>query len=71
MIEIWMCKMMKFSKYLVTGGVDGGHGWRGDVKTMLLSVDRLLNLGCKRSMSSEEAVRLCCQGLLQSYSELL
>jgi len=49
-----------------TGGVDGGRGWMGDVKTMLLSVDKLLSLGWKPSMSSEEAVRLSCRELLQS-----
>jgi len=49
-----------------TGGVDGGRGWRGDVKTMLLSSDRLLSLGWKPSMNSEEAVRLSCRELLRS-----
>jgi len=49
-----------------TGGVDGGRGWRGDVKTMLLSVDKLLNLGWKPKFNSEEAVRLGCRELLRS-----
>jgi len=49
-----------------TGGVDGGRGWRGDVKTMLLSVDKLLSLGWKPKLNSEEAVRLSCRELLQS-----
>jgi len=49
-----------------TGGVDGGRGWKGDVKTMLLSVDKLSSLGWKPSMNSEEAVRLSCRELLQS-----
>ena len=49
-----------------TGGVDGGRGWRGDVKTMLLSSDKLLNLGWKPKLNSEEAVRLSCRELLQS-----
>jgi len=57
--------MKKFSKVLVTGGVDGGRGWRGDVKTMLLSADKLSSLGWKPSMNSEEAVRLCCRELLR------
>jgi UDP-glucose 4-epimerase len=47
-----------------TGGVDGGRGWRGDVKTMLLSVDKLLSLGWKPKLNSEEAVRLSCRELL-------
>jgi UDP-glucose 4-epimerase len=53
-------------KFRFTGGVDGGRGWMGDVKTMLLSVDTLLNLGWKPKLSSEEAVRLSCRELLQS-----
>ena len=53
-------------EFRFTGGVDGGRGWRGDVKTMLLSVNKLLNLGWKPKLNSEEAVRLCCQGLLRS-----
>jgi len=52
-------------KFRFTGGVDGGRGWRGDVKTMLLSVDKVLNLGWKPKLSSEEAVRLCCRELLR------
>ena len=53
-------------KFRFTGGVDGGRGWKGDVKTMLLSVDKMLNLGWRPKLSSEEAVRLCCRELLRS-----
>jgi UDP-glucose 4-epimerase len=49
-----------------TGGVDGGRGWRGDVKTMLLSVDKLLGVGWRPRFNSEEAVRLSCRELLRS-----
>jgi UDP-glucose 4-epimerase len=49
-----------------TGGVDGGRGWRGDVKTMLLSVDKLLNIGWKPTLGGEGAVRLSCRELLRS-----
>jgi len=49
-----------------TGGVDGGRGWRGDVKTMLLSTDKLVNLGWRPKLNSEEAVRLSCRELLKS-----
>lgn len=58
--------MREFSKVLVTGGVDGGRGWKGDVKIMLLSSDKLLNLGWRPKFNSEEAVRLGCRELLQS-----
>jgi UDP-glucose 4-epimerase len=53
-------------KFKFTGGVDGGRGWRGDVKTMLLSADKLLSLGWRSKLNSEEAVRLSCRELLQS-----
>ena len=46
--------------------VEGGRGWRGDVKTMLLDVDKLLGLGWKPRLSSEEAVRRSCRELLES-----
>ena len=49
-----------------TGGVDGGRGWRGDVKMMLLSTDKLVNLGWRPKLNSEEAVRLSCRELLKS-----
>jgi len=47
-------------EFKLIGGVDGGRGWKGDMKTMLLSTDRLLKLGWKPSLSSEEAVRRGC-----------
>ena len=56
-------------EFKFTGGVDGGRGWRGDVKTMLLSAGKLLNLGWKPSLNSEEAVRLSCRVLLRSMAE--
>jgi UDP-glucose 4-epimerase len=53
-------------KFDFTGGVDGGRGWKGDVKTMLLSADKLLSLGWKPGFNSEEAVRMSCRELLRS-----
>jgi UDP-glucose 4-epimerase len=52
-------------RFKFTGGVDGGRGWKGDVKTMLLSTDKLLSLGWRPKFNSEEAVRLCCRELLR------
>jgi UDP-glucose 4-epimerase len=48
-----------------TGGVDGGREWRGDVKTMLLAINKLLNFGWRPKLNSEEAVRLSCRELLR------
>jgi UDP-glucose 4-epimerase len=52
-------------KLKFTGGVDGGRGWKGDVKSMLLSVNKLLSLDWKLTLNSEEAIRVSCRELLQ------
>jgi len=51
-------------KMKLTGGVDGGRGWFGDVKVMHLSVEKLLSLGWQPKFSSEEAVRSATKELL-------
>jgi len=40
-----------------TGGVDGGRGWKGDVKNMLLDTAELKSKGWKPRFNSAEAVR--------------
>lgn len=50
--------------FRLTGGVNGGRGWKGDVKFMLLSISKLLSIGWKPSLNSKEAVK-------RSTSELL
>jgi len=40
-----------------TGGVDGGRGWKGDVKNMLLDKTELKSKGWKPSYDSAEAIR--------------
>jgi len=52
-------------KLIFTGGVDGGRGWKGDVKTMHLSIEKLLKLGWKPKLNSEEAVRMTIKKLLR------
>lgn len=56
---------LKNVEYEWTGGVDNGRGWIGDVKVMLLSIDRLKKLGWKPKYDSEEAVRLTAISLLK------
>jgi len=46
-----------------TGGVDGGRGWKGDVKVMQLSTDKLVGTGWKAKYTSEQAVRLTARAL--------
>jgi len=52
-------------EYKYTGGVDGGRGWKGDVKTMQLSIEKLLKTGWKPKYTSEQAVKLATKALIQ------
>lgn len=52
-------------KFKITGGVDGGRGWKGDVKNMLLDVSRLKSLGWKPKLTSEEAVKQATKDLVK------
>ena len=47
-----------------TGGVDGGRGWIGDVKSMLLETSRLKSEGWTPKYDSEQSVRLTVRELL-------
>lgn len=43
-----------------------GRGWKGDVKTMQLSAEKLVGLGWKPTLNSEETIRVSCRELLGS-----
>lgn len=47
-----------------TGGVDGGRGWKGDVKYMLLSTTKLKALGWKPKLNSTQAVRAAARSTI-------
>ena len=51
--------------FVFTGGIDGGRGWLGDVKIMLLSIDKLMKTGWKPKYNSEQAVRLAVKAILK------
>jgi UDP-glucose 4-epimerase len=51
-------------KMKFTGGVDGGRGWLGDVKVMHLSVAKLMKLGWRPKLNSEEAIRAAAKELV-------
>ena len=44
-------------KLKLTGGVDGGRGWKGDVKNMLLDTSKLKGLGWKPKNNSQQAIK--------------
>lgn len=52
------------TKLRLTGGIDGGRGWKGDVKNMLLDIGKLKNLGWRPRLTSEEAVAKATRDLL-------
>lgn len=51
-------------KYQFTGGVDGGRGWKGDVKTMLLLIKKIEELGWKPKYGSREAIQMTARSLI-------
>jgi UDP-glucose 4-epimerase len=51
-------------KLTFTGEVDGGRGWKGDVKNMLLDMSKLKALGWKPKLNSEQAVREAARQLI-------
>nr|ADP09418.1 UDP-glucose 4-epimerase [uncultured marine crenarchaeote E6-3G] len=51
-------------KIRTTGGVDGGRGWKGDVKLMQLDMSRLRELGWHPRWRSSDAVRLTAKSLV-------
>jgi UDP-glucose 4-epimerase len=54
---------LKRVKYVFTGGTDGGRGWKGDVKVMLLNIERLQKIGWTPKLSSLQAVRKTVKSL--------
>ncbi|MEM3700062.1 MAG: NAD-dependent epimerase/dehydratase family protein [Candidatus Bathyarchaeia archaeon] len=51
-------------EYIYTGGVDGGRGWKGDVKLMLLKIEKIKSLGWKPKLNSRQAVRKTVKAIL-------
>jgi len=45
-------------KLRFTGGVDGGRGWKGDVKHSFLAINKIKSLGWNPKHNSTESVRL-------------
>jgi len=56
---------LKDVKFQYTGGVEGGRGWIGDIKTMLLDISKIKKLGWKPKYKSAEAVRMATVQILE------
>jgi len=54
------------AKIRLTGGVDGGRGWKGDVKVMQLDMDELKSVGWTPKYGSAEAVRLTARSVIET-----
>lgn len=54
-------------RYRFTGGVDGGRGWKGDVKNMQLSIQKIVGSGWEPKYSSKQAVELAVRGLKREF----
>jgi len=60
---------LKNVKLTYTGGVDGGRGWKGDVKNMLLDINKIKSLGWKPKLNSRQAIRTTVRTFIQNRSE--
>jgi UDP-glucose 4-epimerase len=56
-------------KFHCTGGVDGGRGWKGDVKDVLLDISKLQGLGWRPRLNSEEAVRKATRRIIAAHAK--
>ena len=52
-------------RFVFTGGVDGGRGWKGDVKFMRLSIEKAKATGWRPRLNSYDAVRRTVRELLK------
>ncbi len=53
-------------EYSWTGGADGSKGgWKGDVKVMLLSIDKLKSMGWSPKYDSSESIAMTVRSLLE------
>ena len=62
--EIVSHEMNLKPRFIFTGGVDGGRGWKGDVKFMRLDIEKAKKTGWKPRLNSREAVRRTVRELL-------
>lgn len=56
-VEIVSEEMGLSLKFCFIGGVDGGRGWKGDVKFMFFDIGKVKFIGWRLKMNSYEVVR--------------
>jgi UDP-glucose 4-epimerase len=56
---------------VTTGGVDGGRGWKGDVKVMQLDISKIMKLGWVPRFDSAESVRRAVHSQLDGNSSIV
>jgi len=56
---------MKLKNVKFTGGVDGGRSWTGDVKNMLLDINKFKVLGRGPKLNSQQAIRKTAKEIIQ------
>ena len=57
---------MTNSSLLITDGIEEGKGLKGDVKNILLGINKLKTLGWKLKLTSTEAVKHATKDLLNT-----
>lgn len=66
-IDAWGLKDVKLEP---TGGVDGGRGWKGDVRRMGLAIEKIKRAGWTPRMTSAEAIRATAAALAKEAGRL-
>ena len=51
-------------KFAFTGDLDGGRGWKGDVKNMPLDISKIKSLSWKPEHNTEQAIRKATQQVI-------
>jgi UDP-glucose 4-epimerase len=51
-----------------SGGIEGGRGWKGDIKEMQLDISRIERIGWRPKLNSAEAIRITTKVLVSEYS---
>lgn len=61
------CMSLKNVKMEITGGVDNGKGWKGDVTKMQLDISKVKKLGWNQQYSSAEAMESTCTEIIKKF----